>query len=98
VTGKTLIRDKGAIALTLTIGNSGIGPAQAVQLTVVTIGATSTTTSPLPTLGTIAPGGSASTAVVFPGSVGSSGSAAVLTVTGSYTGGTFTTTSRITLP
>ena len=98
VTSKTLTRDKGAIALGLTIGNSGIGPAQAVQLTAVTIGATSTTTSPLPTLGTIAPGGSASTGVVFPDTVGSSGSAAVLTISGSYTGGTFTIVSRITLP
>ena len=97
VTGKTLVRDKGAIALTLTIGNSGAGPAQAVQLTAVTLGGLNTTTS-LPTLGTIAPGGAATASVVFSAAVGSQGSVAVLTVAGSYTGGTFTTTSRVTLP
>lgn len=98
VTSKSLAHDKAAIVVQLTIGNSGLGPAQSVQLTSVTINSTHTQTSPLPVLGTIMPGGSASTSVVFSDSVGSSGSVAILTISGSYTGGTFSLTSRVVLP
>ena len=81
----------------LTVLNTGGGAASNVQLTSVLLNSTATSTT-LPNLGSIAAGGSANTSVRFPGGGFMSGSPAVLRVTGSYNGGSFTSTSRVTIP
>jgi len=95
---KTMTRDgSGQVVVTLTIANSGGTAGQNVMLTAVKIGTTAGT--PLPqSLGAINAGSSLQTTVIFPSSIGVSGAASVLTVSGSFTGGTFSSSSRITLP
>jgi hypothetical protein len=85
------------IVATITATNTGTGTASNVQLTSVLLGSTAPTTA-LPNLGNIAPGGSAAAVVRFPATAGLSGSPSVLRVTGSYTGGNFTSSTRVTLP
>jgi hypothetical protein len=86
------------VVVTLTVSNTGGSTASGAQLTAVQIGGTSTTT-PLPiSLGEIPAGGGAVTTVRLPGSVGSSGTRAVLGVTGAFTGGAFGGNMRVSLP
>jgi hypothetical protein len=97
VVTNVLTRSAGNVVVQLTIANTGGAAAANVTLTGVKLGADSGT--PLPqSLGTIAPGGTAETTVTVPGSVGSSGAASSLTVTGTYTGGSFNSGARVTLP
>jgi hypothetical protein len=97
VPSKTLARVGGQVVATISIANTGGTDAQNVVLTVAKIGTTSGT--PLPqSLGTIPAGGSVQTTVTFPGSVGAPGAGSSLTLSGTYTGGTFGSTVRITLP
>ena len=49
-------------------------------------------------LGNLDPGRTVTAEVTFPASAGNPGAAAVLTIGGTYTGGSFNTASRITLP
>jgi hypothetical protein len=95
----SLSRDSGTneVVASLTLTNTGTGPASNVQLTSALLGSTATTT-PLPNVGTIPAGGSAMATLRFPGTAGSPGAASVLRVAGSYTGGTFASSSRVTLP
>jgi hypothetical protein len=97
VVTKTMARVAGQVVVTLTIANNGGTAAQNVTLTAAKIGTTSG--APLPqSLGTIAAGASAQAVVNFPGTVGAPGAAGSLTVSGTYTGGTFGSSARITLP
>jgi hypothetical protein len=84
--------------VTITIKNTGNGPASNVTLATVTLGSASG--SPLPqTLGTVAAGASGTLTVHFPGSVGADGAAVAEKYTGTYTGGTFAASVRaVTLP
>jgi len=84
--------------VTITIRNTGNGPASNVTLATATLGSASGT--PLPqSLGTIAAGASGTFTVNFPGSVGADGAAVAEKYTGTYTGGTFTGSVRaVTLP
>ena len=84
--------------VTITIKNTGNGPASNVTLATATLGSASGT--PLPqSLGTIAAGASGTFTVHFPGSVGADGAAVAEKYTGTYTGGTFTGSVRaVTLP
>jgi hypothetical protein len=95
----SLTRDAGTneIAAAVTVRNAGTGAAENVQLTGVTLNSTTSSTA-LPNLRNIPPGGSVIATVRFPGSVGASGSPGLLRVSGSYTGGNFSTSSRLTLP
>jgi hypothetical protein len=87
----------GEITVQLSITNAGSVGAASVQLSVARINATSGT--PLPqSLGTVTSGSTVTATVRFPASVGTTGSSAVLTIAGTYTGGSFNTASRITLP
>jgi hypothetical protein len=97
-TTATLTKVPGSYQATVTVTNSGTGPASNVQLTAATLGAA--TGSPLPlSLGTLAAGGgSASITVTFPTSAGSDGAAVVEKLSGSYAGGTFSASVRATLP
>jgi hypothetical protein len=98
VVTRTLARDGGGnVVATLTIANTGGTAAQNATLSVAKIGTFSG--SPLPqSLGTVAPGGSVQTTITFPGTVGAPGVPGSLTLSGSYTGGTFGSSARITLP
>jgi hypothetical protein len=78
-----------------TVQNIGSTTAANVMLTTAKLGSTNGT--PLPqSLGNIAPGGSASGDVNFTNS--SPGTASTLTLGGSYTGGSFSSTKRVTVP
>jgi len=97
VVTKALTRSGGNVVVTVTIANTGGSTAANVTLTSVKVGAN--TATPLPkSVGTIPAGGSATATVSVPASVGASGAASSLAITGTYTGSTFTSSARITLP
>jgi hypothetical protein len=83
---------------TITVQNTGTGPANNVTLNTGTLG--SATGSPLPqTWGTIAAGGSGSFTVNYPGSAGADGVGVSEKYSGTYTGGSFSASIRsVTLP
>jgi hypothetical protein len=85
------------IVANITVTNTGTGTAAGVQLTSVLLGSTPATTA-LPNLGNITAGGSATGAVRFPGSAGTTGAPGVLRVVGSYAGGNFSSSLRVILP
>ncbi len=87
----------GSYQANIAIKNTGAGTAHAVTLTGATLG--SATGSPLPvSLGDIPPGASATAIVTFPASAGTPGAASIERYTGTYTGGTFGGSLRVTLP
>ncbi len=97
LSAKSLTRVGGNLVVILTLGNTGGGPATNVVLTSVKIGTTSAT--PLPAaVGTLAPGATGQVTVTVPGSAGAPGTSTSLTLIGTYTGGTFSSNARITLP
>jgi hypothetical protein len=97
VVTKVLTRSGENIVVQLTIANTGGTAVSNVSLTSVKLG--TTTAAPLPqSLGTVAGGGSVAATVTVPGSVGASGAASSLSVGGSYTGGSFSSSARISLP
>jgi len=92
-----LTRSNGSIVVQLTVANKGGTAAANVTLASVKVGTTLAT--PLPqNLGAIAPGASVQASVAVPGSVGAAGAASSLAVSGTYTGGSFNSAARITLP
>jgi hypothetical protein len=92
-----MTRTGGNIVATVTFTNTGGSAANNVSLTTVKIGTVSGT--PLPfTLGSIAAGASAQVVETIPGSAGPSGTASTISIAGTYTGGSFSSASRITLP
>ena len=83
------------VVVAVTVQNLGSDAAATVTLTNARLGATSGT--PLPqSLGSLAPGGLVSTIVNFNNST--PGVNSTLTVNGTYTGGTFGSTKRLTIP
>jgi YD repeat-containing protein len=97
VVTRLLTRTGGNVVAQLTVANTGGTAAASVTITSVKVG--SDTATPLPqSLGAIAAEAAATATVTVPGSVGGSGTASSLTVSGTYTGGTFTSNARITLP
>jgi hypothetical protein len=97
VVTKVLTRTDGNVVVQLTVSNTGGTPANNVTLTSVKVGSLAAT--PLPqNVGTIGASASAQAIVSVPGSVGASGAASSLTAAGTYTGGTFSLSMRITLP
>jgi len=96
---QSLSRDLGTneVVASLTVTNAGTGTATNVQLNSVLLNSTPTTTT-LPSLGSIAPGGVATMSARFPGAGFTAGSPAVFRVAGSYTGGNFSASSRVTIP
>src|SRR5262249_22640039 len=97
VVTKVLTRSSGNLVVQLTIANTGGTPATNVMLNSVTLGGKTATPLPL-AIGTIGPGASAEATVLVPGTVGASGTASSFTLNGTYTGGTFSSAGRITLP
>ncbi len=82
---------------TITVTNNGAGLAPNVTLTSATLGSASGATIPA-TLGDIAPKSSATVVLTFPASAGADHTAAVEKYTGTYTGGSFGSSVRATLP
>jgi hypothetical protein len=96
----TLARDPstGNLLVTVNLANTGGSAATGVEVTSATIGATSPLTTLPAALADVPAGGSSSVVLTFPASVGSSGARAVLSVKGTYSGGSFGGSSRVTLP
>lgn len=96
-TTSTLARDSSNnVVATITITNNGTTSAANVVLTTATIN--STGGQPLPqSYGSIAPGQSVTRTVTFPGTSTATG-AAVLSIDGTFNGGTFGGSRRVTLP
>jgi WD40 repeat protein len=94
------------VAVHLTIANTGGTAASYVELSSVKLGSYPATplcsAAVCPRLpldfGTIGAGASGQVTVTVPGVVGASGAASSLVVSGTYSGGTFNSSSRITLP
>ena len=96
-TTATLSKVPGGYQATVTVKNNGTGAGQNVQLTGATLGSANGT--PIPqTLGDIAPGGGTVVTTVTYATTAASGSAVVERFTGSFTGGTFSGSLRVTLP
>jgi hypothetical protein len=82
---------------TVTVTNTGASAASNVMLTSATLGSATGAVIPQ-NLGTIAPNGSATITVSFPGSAGANGASAAERYAGTYTGGTFAASIRAVLP
>jgi hypothetical protein len=87
----------GSYQSVVTVKNNGTGTAQNVALTGAILGSAAGSASPAE-LGTIQPGDSAVTTVLFPASAGAPGSATVQRYSGTYDGGSFGGSLRATLP
>jgi hypothetical protein len=87
----------GSYQAIVTVKNNGTGTAQSVALTSATLGGAPGSISSMG-LGDIQPGASAIATVAFPSSAGTPGTAAVERYTGTYTGGSFGGSFRVTLP
>ena len=98
VVTKTLTRVASQIVVMVTVANTGATAASNVQLSTAKIGTTSSTTALPQALGTIAGGEIAQVTLNFPGSAGPSGGASTITLSGTYTGSSFSSSGRITLP
>jgi hypothetical protein len=96
---QTLTRDPvtNEIISAITVTNNGGTPATNVQLTSVRLGSIATT-SPLPVLGTIAPGGSAAAVVRFPAGAAAPGTGSVLRITATSDGGNIAASFRVIVP
>ena len=94
---KALTRSAGNVFLTVVITNTGGTTATNVVLTGAQVGALAGTPLPQP-MGNLPAGASVTATVAVPGSVGFSGAASSLLVSGTYNGGTFGSSTRITLP
>ncbi len=96
VVKSTLVRtDATTVQASITVENIGTLPADASTLTTAKLGATNGT--PLPqSLGSIGPGASVTTTVNFTNST--PGASSTLSAGGTYTGGTFSATKRVTIP
>jgi len=96
VVGSSLNRTSpSTVVASITIQNIGSSPANNVMLTLARLGITNGT--PLPqALGNLAPGASVSTTVTFNNAT--PGAASTLTTGGSYTGGSYSSTKRVTIP
>jgi hypothetical protein len=83
---------------TVTVTNTGTGTAQNVVLTSAVLGSASGTPGSQPLVSIPPNGGTATATVAFPASAGAPNSASVVKLAGTYTGGTFGGSSRVTLP
>jgi hypothetical protein len=97
VVTSALSKVSGGYQEVVTVTNSGTEPAENVVLSTATLGSASG--SPLPAqLGAIAVSGTASTTLTFPSSAGADQAATVERFSGTYIGGSFSSTLRATLP
>jgi hypothetical protein len=93
-----LARDpsNGDLVAALTLSNTGASTASGVTLSSVTLNGIAA--AALPAVPNIAGGASFTVQVRFPGSAGAPGTAGLLRVAGGFTGGSFTSSQRLTVP
>ena len=82
----------------VTIANTGGSAATGVQITGAKIGSTLPVTVLPVSLGTIGANTQGQVTITFPASAGGSGAASEISLSGTYGGGSFSSTTRITLP
>ncbi len=88
----------GGYTMTITVKNTGTGPASNVVLSAASLGTTNGTGLPQ-TWGTIAAGGTGTFTVSVPGSAGADGAGVAEKFSGTYTGGSYSASIRsVTLP
>ncbi len=88
----------GAYTATIKLKNAGYLSAPDVSVTSASLGAAATSTTLPVSVGALAAGASTSTTLSFPSSAGSSGTVVSLKIAGTFTGGTFSGTIKVTLP
>lgn len=93
----SIARVNNVITLTAEITNQGGITATNVRLTSASLGNASTATA-LPNLGSLDPGATTTVTLSFPGTAGLPGSVVLLRAAGVFTGGSFTTNRKVTLP
>ncbi|MBV6434423.1 MAG: hypothetical protein IANPNBLG_04676 [Bryobacteraceae bacterium] len=99
VVTRSLTRNaQNVIVATITLTNNTSATAQAVSVTVATIGRVPAISGVPSSAVDIAPGSSTTIQVLFPGTAGGTGATTSLTIGGIYTGGSFNFSSRIVLP
>jgi hypothetical protein len=99
ISSATLTRSNGTIVATVTLANTGGVTAGNVRMTAVSLGGVSAINVSVPILVGDIPAGASRTGILqFPGSLGSAGTHALLQISGSYTGGTFSSGTRVILP
>lgn len=96
----TLTRQSGTnnVLVTVTIANTGASAATGVQVTVARIGSVAAVNALPLTVANIPAGGSSVVTLAFPPSVGGRGTRAVLSLSGSFSGGSFGQSARVVLP
>jgi hypothetical protein len=87
----------GGYQANVTVRNNGTAYAQNVALNTATLGSGNGASVPV-SLGSIAPGGTATATITYPASAGAPGAAVVEKYAGIYTGGSFTASIRAILP
>jgi uncharacterized repeat protein (TIGR03803 family) len=88
----------GTYTAQLTLKNTGYQTATNVMLTQSTLGAAATSTSLPLSVGSLAPGATASITLTYPASAGTAGSMVIGKASGTFTGGTFSESIQVTLP
>lgn len=88
----------GVITANLSLKNMGYLTASNVRITKATLGAANTGSALPVSVGSIAAGASGSAGLSFPGSAGAAGTVVSLKVSGTFTGGTFSGSLKVTLP
>jgi hypothetical protein len=96
---RTLQRESGTnrVIVQVSLANTGGAAAVNTRITSAKIG-TTPSSPPTVSVGTIAAGAVGGATLFFPASAGASGTSTTLTISGTYTGGTFSSSSRVTLP
>jgi hypothetical protein len=97
---RSLTRDSKTnnVVIAATIANIGGAAAANVQITSAKIGTTNASTALPLSIGVINSGNFSQASISFPGSAGAPGTATTVTIAGTYTGGSFTSTARVNLP
>lgn len=93
----SVVKVSGGYQETITVTNKGAGVAPKVTITSASLGAATDAAVPV-SLGDLASGAATSVSIVFPASAGADHTVAVDKVGGSYTGGNFSSSLRVTLP
>lgn len=93
-----LVRSGDTITAQVTLTNSGGSAATNLQLQEAILGTTVTSTAPMPTVTNLAPGASTTVTLTFPATAGNTGQSVFLKVKGTFTGGSFNCSRRVSLP
>ena len=88
----------GVYTANLSLKNTGYQTAPSVSITRATLNKVGTTSTLPVSVGSIAAGATGGASLTFPASAGTSGSVVILTVSGTFTGGKFSGSLKVTLP